>query len=170
MFKRYLFTGLIVLLCFALSSASHKFYVSITQVDMDSVSRRLEISARIFSDDLAASVLAVTGQNLLLGSVREHPDADSILFNYFLATVSFKQDGRNLDLKFVGKEIEADVTWLYIESVQGMQPEKPVVIRNALLQEHFPDQKNLVNLKFGKQTVSQIHSKGTPEYSYQTGQ
>jgi hypothetical protein len=80
--------------------------------------------------------------------------------------LEFKQDGAAMDITFIGKEVEADVTWIYVETKSPVSTAKPLLIRNALLQEKFPDQKNIVNLKFGKETVSQIHTKDHVSYSY----
>jgi hypothetical protein len=166
MFKRSLTFVLVVFSGLALAGAGHKFYVSITQVDINIESHKLEISARIFTEDLEAAMLAETGQKLRLGSDHEFPKADSLLFEYLMANLAFSQDGAHPGLVFIGKEIEADVTWIYAESREAIATEKPVTIRNEFLFEKFPDQKNLVNLKFGKQTSSQIHTKGHPEFTY----
>jgi hypothetical protein len=167
MFKRYIYFSFILISCIGLTAAGHKFYVSITQVDINNDSRKLEISARIFSDDLETTLLSETGQKLRLGSEKEHPKADSILFSYIRTTLNIRQDGTLLDLVFIGKEVEADVTWIYLESKTGINIDKPLTISNEYLFQQFPDQKNLVNLKFGKETTSQIHTKGKAEYVYE---
>ncbi len=166
MFKRYLITGLILIGSLALTGAGHKFYVSITQIDVVADSHKLEISARIFTDDLEASVQEATGQKLRMGSGKEHPKADSLLYDYLLSQLTIKQDNIPLKLIYIGKEVESDVTWIYLESSEGISTEKPLSIRNSLLQDLFPDQKNLVNVKLGKQTISQIHSKSHPEFPF----
>jgi len=169
MFYRILCPVFILMSFTGFTGASHKFYVSITQIDIADNSHKLEISARIFTDDLEASVLGLTGQKLKLGSEMVHPTADSLLFNWLLSGLNIKQDEHQLGLGFIGKEVEADVTWIYVESKEGIVLSKPLKIRNSLLQELFPEQKNLVNVKLGKQTVSQIHSVAHPEYSYPIG-
>lgn len=167
MFKRYISTGLILLSWVVFSGAYHKFYVSITQIDINKDLHKLEISARIFTDDLEASVMGQSGQKLRLGSDKVHPKADSLLFDYLLTGFKIRQEGKEVDLVFIGKEVEADVTWIYLESREGISPGRPLVIRNGLLHELFPDQKNLVNVRLGKQTFSQIHSRDHAEYTYQ---
>ena len=168
MFKKCLISGLILFSLVGLPAATHKFYVSITQIDINARSHKMEISARIFSDDLEASVLAESGQKLRLGSGREHPKADSLLFDYLVACLNLNQDGKGLELNFIGQEVEADVTWIYLETSTGISLTKPVTIRNVILHERFPDQKNIVNLRFGKETDSRVHTRGHPEYSYLT--
>ncbi len=137
-----------------------------TQIDINKESRKLEISSRIFTDDLQAAVLEKTGIKLGIGSAKEYPKADSVLVNYLTSTLNFRQEGKNLDLIFIGKEIEADVIWIYLETKQGLNPDKPLEITNSTLQDRFPDQKNLVNLKTGAKTISQIHSREHPTYTY----
>jgi len=147
------------------TGAGHKFYVSITQIDVNSQSHKLEISARIFSDDLEASILAATGEALRLGSGKEHLKSDSLLFDYLLPRLTFMQNGKLLEYVMIGKEVEADVTWIYLESRNEISTGEPLTIRNALLLELFPDQKNLVNVKVNKHTISRIHTKSRTEFS-----
>ena len=165
-YKRILLAATLILALGALTGAYHKFYVSVTQVDINTDTHKLEISSRIFTDDLQTAILDKTGQKLGLGSAKELPRADSILFEYLRGNLIFSQEGKTLELSFVGKEIEADVTWVYLETKEPLLPGKPLEIRNSVIQEKFPDQKNLVNLKSGKKTLSQIHSREHPEYSY----
>ena len=167
MFKRSFLVGCILISFLVLTGAAHKFYVSITQIDINSDNRKLEISARIFTDDLEASILGLTGQKLRLGSDKVHPKADSLLIDWLFSGMNIKQEGHPLELIFIGKEVEADVTWIYLESREGISLNDALIIRNGLLQELFPDQKNLVNVRLGKQTVSQIHTKGKAEFIYQ---
>jgi hypothetical protein len=165
MFKKHLSIGFILMSLVVFTGAGHKFYVSITQIDVNTQSHKLEISARIFSDDLDASILDETGQNLRLGSGREHPKSDSLLMDYLLPRLNFKQGGSVVEYAFIGKEVEADVTWIYLESRKEISTSEPLTIRNGLLLELFPDQKNLVNVKVNKQTISRIHTKSHTEFS-----
>lgn len=166
MFKKGLFFSVILLSGLLLTSANHKFYVSITQVDVNMESRKFEISSRIFTDDLEATILDETGQKLWLGTDKEHLNADSILFDYIASVLYFNQDGIDMQLNFIGKEVEADVTWIYLESEKGVSLEKAIDISNEILYDHFPDQKNIVNVRFDKKTVSQIHTKSRSQYLY----
>lgn len=170
MYKRFLLFSLIFFAPFLFTGSMHKFYVSITQIDVNAATRKLEISARIFTDDLEATLLAETGRKLRLGSTRENPLADSILFAYVRSSLDLKQAGEKLELAWVGKEAEADVIWLYLESGVAARPDEPFEIRNSYLYERFTDQKNIVNLHFGKETVSQIHTRSHPVYTYRIGQ
>jgi len=164
--KRFLLFSLTILSWVALTGVNHKFYVSITQVDVNKDSHKLEVSARIFSDDLEATILGESGQKLALGTEKEHPKADSILFSYMVSTLEFKQQGKNQELILIGKEVEADVTWIYLETRESISLTQPLEIRNGILQERFPDQKNIVNFKIGSQVSSQIHTKGHQTFTY----
>jgi hypothetical protein len=166
MFRNCLFFGLILLSFVGLTSTTHKFYVSLTQIDVNKDTHKLEISTRIFTDDLQAAVFEISGKKLGLGTDNVLPGADSLLFAYLNSTMNFRQDGKNLVINFIGKEVEADVTWIYLETKEGILLKMPIEITNSTLQERFPDQKNLVNLKYGKETSSQIHTKEHPTYAF----
>jgi len=165
--KRIIKVAFICLLIVLSSGSSHKFYVSITQIDINPLSHKLEISSRIFTDDLEYSIIAQSGIKLWLGSNNEHPKADSLLFDFLNSNLIITQDSSHLDFIFIGQEVDADVTCIYAESKEGVQINDPIEISNSLLFDQFPDQKNIVNLSFGKNTTSQIHTNDHISYMYQ---
>jgi len=166
MITRKLFYSILFLLIPVIFTAGHKFYLSLTQIDINSKTHKLEIAARVFTHDLENTILAETGHKLLLGSVHEAQESDSMLTDYLHQTIRIIQGDKEIVLSFVGKEIETDVTWLYLESPAGIDLSEPLKIKNVILFERFPNQKNIVNVRFEKQISSQIHTRNHPEYEY----
>ena len=113
------------------SATWHKFYVSLCQIDHNPVSRSLEITMKIFTDDLE---YAITGSPTFygLGTEMEPPEADSLLFRYIVRNFQVKVDDKLCRPVFIGKEVELDVTWCYIE-VAGVQDFRSIEITNKML-------------------------------------
>ena len=78
--KYRLFHISIVLALLILTGFSHKFYVSISQVEVNHEAKSLEISMRMFAHDLEEAVFLSSKEKLLLGSKKENPKAKEIIF------------------------------------------------------------------------------------------
>ncbi len=159
----------LVLSFFLLTSFSyHKFYVSISEVNHNTETAALEISMKIFTDDLEAALEEDTSEKLWIGDPeREVPTTDSLLAIYFDKKVTVSVNGEEKEAIFLGKELEADVTWCYLE-IQDVPAVKSVSIDNRILMELFDDQKNLVHIYANGKEKSLFLRRGktTGEVSY----
>lgn len=140
---RFLFFGSLILI---LTGFSHKFYVSLVQVQFNPENKALEITMKIFTDDLE---YAISGSKLTygLGTETEPPQADSVLFNYVKNNFKIKINGQYFSPVYIGKEVEMDVTWIYTE-VEGVELINSIEVSDRMLTELFEDQVNLINLKY----------------------
>jgi hypothetical protein len=109
----------------------------------------MEVSMRIFPDDLDRALLQKTGIQTQLGTELEAPSADSLLGAYLLECFSVKINGEKAEFHFLGKEPEADAIWCYLESEPVSQPQT-VSIFHDLLTEIFPEQVNIVQVYLEK--------------------
>lgn len=127
----------------------HPFYVSVCQVDHNTQTRALEISMKIFTNDLEATLKAKTGKVLNLGTDKEISDADDLLGVYLNEHFSVKINGVLSRYKFLGKETDMDVTWCYMEVVE-VNSVNSIEVTNDILTEQFETQTNLINIQVGK--------------------
>jgi len=134
---------------FLLTSFYHKFYVSISEVNHNKETAALEISMKIFTDDLEAALEADTSEKLWIGDPeREVIATDSLLAIYFDKKLTLNINGKERKAVFLGKELEADVTWCYLE-IQDVPAVKSVSIDNRILMELFDDQESSASSSFG---------------------
>jgi len=125
----------------------HDFHTSLTEVNYNSQSRSLELSVRVFTDDLE---IALTNFNKGKSVKMEEPSAkvDPIIEQYFRRNLAIISPDKEVKFaKFYGKEQEADATWLYFEVFEGDNI-KDFTLYNAIMQELFKDQTNLVNIMY----------------------
>jgi hypothetical protein len=123
----------------------HPFYVSLTEVQHNEKAKRLEVSCRIFSNDLEA-VLEKQNQTALdilqpAGRARIEPLIRDYLQKHFQVLV----DGRPVNFRFLGYETEEDATWCYLEAVQVNQVNR-LEVRNDLLFTEHPTQTNMLHI------------------------
>jgi hypothetical protein len=144
--KQHVRIMLLLLLFLGLGSWSmHKFYVSLTEVRFNSESDRIEVSIRIFPDDLDRAMLEREGVHTQLATELELPEADSLLKLYLLDHFSLKVNGEHIELEFLGKEPEADAIWCYLESDLIDEP-IDYLVYNSILIQTFEDQVNIVQV------------------------
>ena len=149
MHKKILHSFLFALLILVISAFSHKFYVSLVQVEFNQETEALEITMKIFTDDLE---YAISGSQISygLGTENEPSEADTILYDYIRKNFSIAINGQSYTPNYIGKEVEMDVTWIYTE-ILGIESIRTVEVSNLMLTELFDDQVNLVNVKYLEQ-------------------
>ena len=130
------------------SRPGHEFYVSLTEIRYNGDSGRLEISMRIFPDDLDRALEVRHGVSGHLGTKLEHPEADSLLGKYLLDHFSVEADGREVVLTYLGKEPGPEAIWCYLESEPLASP-AIFLVKNSVLFSDFTGQVNIVQLYVG---------------------
>lgn len=155
---------LLVVGIFAFSSFSpvHKFYVSVTEIELNSKSQSLQIISRVFTDDLENVLRQRYDDNIRLGEGFESGDVNNLISKYLQQKVRITLDGKSRDIKFIGREYDNDMTVFYIE-VEEVTSFQNIKIMNALLTDLFEDQKNLVHVAYKNKTKSLILAKGKEE-------
>ena len=125
-------------------SKAHAFHTSLSEVHYNTKEKSLEISIRMFTDDLEEALTkANNGQKIMIGG--KHDNSDAILSRYIqqhFAIVTPQKSRKKLNV--LGKELEGDATWVYVE-IPECQDLKSHVLYNSIMQELFEDQSNLVN-------------------------
>jgi len=109
----------------------------------------MEVSLRIFPDDMDRALLEHYGITSGLLTAQEHVAADSLLEIYLLELFRIELDGALLPLSYLGKEAESDVMWCYLES-KALEKPNEIAVNNAILTEIFEDQVNIIQVYFGK--------------------
>ena len=140
----YLLVYLIVWLDFFIVPV-HEFHTSLAQINYNKGTQSFEVSLRVFTDDLEA---ALTLENQQKKVTIDQDIADHIIQQYLdkhFALLNGQNERKAMN--YVGKEIEVDVTWIYIEipakdKLSGMR------IQNSIFNELFDDQVNIVNFKY----------------------
>lgn len=127
-----------------LAGGLHAFHTSLTEIQYNAKEKSLEISIRMFTDDLETALTkANNGQKVMVGGKNDNSDAilNKYVQQHFAILLSQKQKRA---MNVLGKEIEGDATWVYVE-IPNAQDFKGNILYNNIMQELFDDQTNLVN-------------------------
>lgn len=137
--------GLLVFcLVFFSSFVAHKFYVSVTQIDYLPNKKRIEITSRIFIDDLEKALNKKHQKKPNITSSNELPEAEEWIKNYIKEKIKISINKKPQVIEYLAKEVEGDVLIIY-SKIAISKKINTFEIYNALLTETFQDQQNIVH-------------------------
>lgn len=145
--KRKLFLKIIVLATlFSVVTAFtvHKFYVSIYQVNYVAEKKMVQITARIFVDDLNKMLSDKYKINATLGEKVESETDITVLKKYLSENLTIAINGKGKPINFISKELEGNVLICYL-SVKEVPKIKMLEIENKVLLGLNDEQQNIVH-------------------------
>lgn len=139
------------------ATPAHKFYTSLTDAEYNRETKSLEISMRVFADDLELALTRRAGKAVYLDSTANVSDLILAYLRDSFQVKTAKGDGAKLD--WVGMETRVDVAWLFFEmklpeGLAGAQ------LRNRLLFEMYEEQINIVNIKSDDKKFDFVFKRG----------
>jgi hypothetical protein len=139
----YTFIGILFLSLTAFSI--HKFYMAVYQVNYAPEKKMLQITSRIFVDDLNKALEKKYNKKLNLGSEKESPEEILLLKKYFLEKFSVKVNGQSKTINFLSKELEGDVLVCYC-SIKEITKINSIEIANTILIDWNSEQQNITHV------------------------
>ena len=150
-------TFLVLLLSLITMAGTHKFYVSVTNLEYDEEEQAFQITSRIFIDDMETVLNARYGVDAQLATEKEIEQTNELINKYLNTKVSIKINGQERNFMFLGKEYKDDLVICYMELTDiDLAELKSIEVRNDLLTEFFEEQQNVVHLKIGQTKKSFI--------------
>ncbi len=142
----------------SIAKPTHEYHVSVTQMQYNSTAKTLEVSIRIFTDDLELALSQT--YNMRRFVIKNNDQNNSFVENYIKKHFVLRDAKENLaKIIYLGKEEEADATWIYLE-IPFTQPVEGSKLTNKILVDVFMDQVNMTNLKLNSQKKTYLFKKG----------
>lgn len=138
-----------------LSVNTHKFYVSVTEVDYIQEKKSVQIITRIFIDDLENALRHRYKEGLTFDPKNEPQEVDVYVQRYLKDKMSIIINGKPANVHFLGKEYDNDILFCYLE-VTEVNAVNSFQISNKLLFESFDDQQNIIKLNINDKKKSFI--------------
>jgi len=159
---RFLIEGsLIFAFClpFALppTTAAHRYHTSLTRMDYKAEDTNIEITIQLFIHDLE-NVLERFAKKWV--DVGKTPEIDKIIEKYLEENFVLKNKrDEKLKLEWVGKELNVDTAFVYLEasseeSIEGFK------LQNTIFFETFAKQTNLLTARFENKKVDLLYKVG----------
>jgi len=158
--KKIKFLSIIFLLFFPGLVMAHPLRVSLCQVDFKKQEKTLEISVKIFADDLLKALEAQNIPDLYLGEKNENPKTDEYILSYLKKNLSFKINGTKADYLFIGKGMEDDAVWCFVQ-INNVTKLNQLEATDRILTEIYNDQNNIVQVNNGEKTLNLLLNRKT---------
>lgn len=143
--KVFLFVLVLPLMAFT----THKFYLSVTNINYSEKDKAFQITSRLFIDDLEDLLQERYGIEGKLGTEAENPVADAYIEKYLNTKLLLYLNNAKVDYKFLGKKYDNDVVICYLEIGNVVFEDlKTMVVENEILTDLYDEQKNLVHIKY----------------------
>lgn len=132
----------------------HPIHVSIAEIDHNEEVRALQITLRIFIDDLELSIRNKTSSpELDLLNPGTSTTTDQLVKDYLSNALRLRVDNKPLKTNYLGHEIEGPAMICYIE-VPNVRKFKSIEVTNTAILETHEDQSNLVNVNYKEKVKS----------------
>lgn len=145
--KKILIYPFIGILFLSLSSfAFHKFYVGVFQVEYAAEKKMIQITSRIFVDDLNNALEKKYHKKTFVGTEKETP-ADLDLFKKYLAeNFTIKINGQSKPIIFLSKEVESGDVLICYSRIKDIDKFKSIEISNTILVDWSSEQQNITHI------------------------
>ena len=131
----------------------HPFFVSVTEINHNARTQSVEVSCRMFYDDLEHALEKDYKQPLDIVKPANKAVLNKLISEYVKKHLSIKADGKPLNLSYVGYEIQEDGAWAYFE-VKGVQNVKNIQVHDDILNAQHEEQINMLHVIVGGQRKS----------------
>ncbi|OHX68052.1 DUF6702 family protein [Flammeovirga pacifica] len=133
-----------------LFSFFHPIHLSVSEVNFNQETKSIEISSKVFIDDLEEGVQLIGGPELHLFTEKEVTNSEEWINKYFEENFKIKINDKEKAFLWVGKETDQNrdiqAVWVYLE-ITGVKKVKELTIENSLLYDVHADQRNMLHLK-----------------------
>jgi len=126
-------------------SIFHPFYVSVTEINHNAKTQSVEISCRMFYDDLEHVLEKQNRTKIDIVKPSNKEQLNQFISNYIRQHLIIKVDGKVLNPTYLGFEIQEDGAWSYLE-VKGIGKAQKVEVRDDLLYTEHTEQINMLHV------------------------
>lgn len=121
----------------------HKFYVSIYQINYVPEKKMLQITSRIFMDDLDFVLEKRFKKRVNIGEPNEREEDVLMMKKYIEENFSIKINGKQKEIHFLSKEIDNNVVVCYFR-ITEISKITSIEIQNKVLLDLNSDQQNII--------------------------
>ena len=145
-----------------MSSTSHKFYVSTTNIEFVKEKNSLQIITKIFTEDIEQALQSRYSPSITLDSKKETETDESYLKKYLLQKIKIEVNGTPVIPTYLGKEYDIDIAKIYLE-IENVSELNSIEIENKVLIDMFSEQQNIIHLTTPDSRRSLILEKSNPK-------
>lgn len=135
-------------LTFGSIANAHRFHSSLTTIDYDADEKNIKITIQLITHDVLEVFDEITRKSL---DLENSPEVDELLKKYLAEHfVMQNKSGDKLEMKWVGKQVELERIFVYLEIPSGESIEG-FKLHNTIFFENYPAQTNIIIAKFNSE-------------------
>lgn len=127
------------------AEAKHPFYVAVTQINLNPSDKTLEISCKMFADDLEQIIEKNNHAELDISTEKDRASFDKYIPAYVKNHLGIAIDGKPAALSYIGFEKDKESAYCYFQ-VEHVPSLKKIDIANSLLYDFTADQINIIHV------------------------
>lgn len=132
----------------AVTGLFHPFFVSVTEINHNAKEKQLEISCKVFLDDMEKTLKKQLNTPVELTNPKDPKKAQQQVSDYVKKHLLVKIDGKPVVLEFIGFEVEGASLWSYYQ-VNNIAGVHKIEVSNSLLYEMYDTQISIVHAQVG---------------------
>jgi hypothetical protein len=132
---------------------AHRYYFSLSEIKVNTEKKTLELSCKLFTDDVENALLKLNHSKVDLGSSSEKKAVQQQVSTYLHERLKIVINGLPCPLELIGFETENDIAWFYLEAKVnvGRKAAVKMKVTNSLLYDFLPDQSNIIHVTWNDQ-------------------
>ena len=144
----------------------HPIHISVSEINYSEKDKALQITSRIFIDDLELSIRAQRNEpELDLIEPKNGLTTEKMVMDYVLKHFTVKLDGKPQKMNFLGMEREDPALICYIE-IENVKKIKTIEVYNDIIMETHDDQSSIVHVTYKGPVKSMRLTKSNPTGSF----
>lgn len=145
-----------------LAASSHKYYLSVTDLEYSKESQSVQVITRLFYDDLEEVLKERYDDAIVVDATYDQEILNNYIKKYIAKKLLVTINGEKQEHTFIGKEFEDDYVVCYIE-IENVKEISSLEIFNTLLTDVFPEQKNMVHTSIEDRKKSFLLTRENPK-------
>ena len=126
-------------------SRMHPFYISVTEVNENTKEKTLEISCKLFADDLEQTLNKNYKTTMDISAEKYKVAADKLIPDYINRHLSLTVNGKPSKLNYVGFEKDKESVYCYLQ-IDQVSSIKRIDISNSLLHDFNTSEINIMHI------------------------
>lgn len=123
----------------------HPFYISVTEITHNDKEKTLEVSCKIFIDDLENTLKKNYNTVVDLSNEKQETQNDKFISDYISKNLLLNADGKVSKCNYIGFEKDGESVYCYFE-ISNIPTLKKLDVTNSLLQDFTDKQINIMHI------------------------
>ena len=136
-----------------LCSFSHKFYVSITQIEYNASKKQIQIATRYFIDDVEKAIFTKFQEKIYIDTKTMTEIQKKMVEEYIIANYLIKINSKNQTINYLGFEIENDIIIMYL-TINNVKKINTLDVKINTLFETIETQQHIVHTEINDKKCS----------------